>query len=81
MGRRSWPRARFPSIKGSVDEFGFMFGPNVEELGDAMEAVVAEERGSKCGEYARGMFTARKMAMAYERLFLCFKILLVQRLA
>lgn len=71
---------RFPSIKGTIvvdREFGFMFAPNVEELKEAMETVVKEgkrrlgERGVKCGEYARKMFTAKKMAMAYERLFLC----------
>lgn len=73
---------RFPSIKGSVvvdDGFGFMFAPNVEELVGAMEEAVAEgrrrlaERGRVCREYARAMFTAKKMAMAYERLFLCVK--------
>ena len=73
---------RFPSIKGTIvvdDEFGFTFAPNVEELIEAMEMAVAEgrrrlaERGSKCREYASSMFTAGKMGMAYERLFLCVK--------
>ncbi|KAL7150584.1 hypothetical protein ABFS83_05G123000 [Erythranthe nasuta] len=74
--------SRFPSIKGTIlvdDEFGFMFAPNVESLYEALERVVAEgagrlaERGKACKEYAVGMFTARKMALAYERLFLCIK--------
>lgn len=74
--------SRFPSIKGTIvvdDEFGFMFSPNVESLTEALELVVAEgakrlaERGKACKEYAASMFTARKMALAYERLFLCIK--------
>ncbi|KAG0454737.1 hypothetical protein HPP92_023686 [Vanilla planifolia] len=73
---------RFPSIKGSVvvrEELGVMFAPNVAALTEAMEKVVAEgrgkmaERGKACREYASAMFTAKKMAMAYERLFLCIK--------
>ncbi|KAJ4871517.1 UDP-Glycosyltransferase superfamily protein [Raphanus sativus] len=74
--------SRYPSIKRSVlvnDEFGFMFAPNVEALTEVMEVAVAEgverlaERGRKCREYAAEMFTASKMALAYERLFLCIK--------
>ena len=74
--------SRFPSIKGTIvvdDEFGFMFSPNVESLLEALEAVVKEgrerlaRRGKACREYATSMFTARKMALAYERLFLCMK--------
>lgn len=74
--------SRFPSIKGTIvvdDEFGFMFSPNVESLYEALELVVGEgakrlsQRGKACREYAASMFTARKMAMAYERLFLCIK--------
>ncbi|XP_062072955.1 uncharacterized protein LOC133777404 [Humulus lupulus] len=74
--------SRFPSIKGSIvvdDEFGYMFAPNTESLLEAMERVVAEgslrlaQRGKACREYASSMFTARKMASAYERLFLCIK--------
>ncbi|CAL0311736.1 unnamed protein product [Lupinus luteus] len=68
--------SRFPSIKGSIlvnDEFGFMFSPNVQSLLEALEAVVSEgqerlaSRGQACREYANSMFTARKMALAYER--------------
>lgn len=74
--------SRFPSIKGTIvvdDEFGFMFSPNVESLLEALEAVVEEgsnrlaQRGKACRNYATSMFTARKMALAYERLFICIK--------
>ncbi|KAF6169440.1 hypothetical protein GIB67_021443 [Kingdonia uniflora] len=74
--------SRFPSIKGSVvvnDELGFMFSPNAESLLEALETVVEEgsdklaRMGKACREYASSMFTARKMALAYERLFLCIK--------
>nr|KYP32727.1 Lipopolysaccharide 1,2-N-acetylglucosaminetransferase [Cajanus cajan] len=74
--------SRFPSIKGTIvvdDEYGFMFSPNVESFLEALEAVVKEgpqrlaRRGKACREYAAKMFTARKMALAYERLFLCIK--------
>jgi glycosyltransferase involved in cell wall biosynthesis len=73
---------RFPSIKGSIvvdDEFGYMFAPNVESLLERLENVVAEgarraaQRGRACREYAKSMFAATKMALAYERLFLCVK--------
>ncbi|GAV71910.1 Glycos_transf_1 domain-containing protein/Glyco_transf_4 domain-containing protein, partial [Cephalotus follicularis] len=74
--------SRFPSIKGTIvvdDEFGFMFSPNVESLFEALDVVVREgpkrlaQRGKACREYAASMFTASKMALAYERLFLCIK--------
>ncbi|KAF5797942.1 putative phosphatidyl-myo-inositol alpha-mannosyltransferase [Helianthus annuus] len=74
--------SRFPSIKGTIlvdDEYGFMFSPNVESLVEALELVVAEgprrlaRRGKACRKFAISMFTARKMALAYERLFLCIK--------
>ncbi|KAM7251200.1 hypothetical protein ACFE04_023083 [Oxalis oulophora] len=74
--------SRFPSIKGTIvvdDEFGFMFSPNVESLLEGLEKVVREgsrrlaKRGKACREYASSMFTASKMALAYERLFLCIK--------
>ncbi|KAL8216456.1 hypothetical protein R6Q57_023293 [Mikania cordata] len=74
--------SRFPSIKGTIlvdDEYGFMFSPNVESLVEALEAVVAEgpvrlaRRGKACRRFASSMFTAQKMALAYERLFLCIK--------
>lgn len=74
--------SRFPSIKGSIvvdDEFGFMFSPNVESLLESLEAVAKDgserlaQRGKACQRYAASMFTAWKMALAYERLFLCIK--------
>lgn len=74
--------SRFPSIKGSIvvnDELGFMFSPNVDSLVEALEEVVREgpkrvaQRGKASREYAASMFTASKMALAYERLFLCIK--------
>ncbi|KAK1435956.1 hypothetical protein QVD17_01729 [Tagetes erecta] len=74
--------SRFPSIKGTIlvdDEYGFMFSPNVESLVEALVTVVAEgpkrlaRRGNACRRYAISMFTARKMALAYERLFLCIR--------
>ncbi|XP_047306923.1 uncharacterized protein LOC124910334 [Impatiens glandulifera] len=74
--------SRFPSIKGTIvvdEEFGFMFAPNAEELEAAMTTAVAEgpgrmaRRGKACRDYATSMFTASKMALAYESLFLCIK--------
>lgn len=74
--------SRFPSIKGSIvvdDEFGYMFSPNVKSLMEALGEVVRDgtarlaERGKACRRYAVSMFTANKMALAYERLFLCIK--------
>lgn len=74
--------SRFPSIKGTVvvdDEFGFMFSPNVDSLVNVLEEAIAEgpvrmaQRGRACRKYAASMFAARKMALAYERLFLCIK--------
>ena len=73
---------RFPSIKGTLaveDEFGFLFAPNAENLKEALEMALKEgprrlaERGRACRRYAASMFTARKMAASYERLFLCIK--------
>ncbi|XP_044503662.1 D-inositol 3-phosphate glycosyltransferase [Mangifera indica] len=72
--------SRFPSIKGTIvvdDEFGFMFAPNVDSLLKALKAAIREgpkrlsQRGEACKKYAASMFTASKMALAYERLFLC----------
>lgn len=74
--------SRFPSIKGSIvvdDELGFMFCPNVDSLLETLEDVVIEgpkriaQRGKASQKYAASMFTATKMALAYERLFLCIK--------
>lgn len=74
--------SRFPSIRGTIlvdEELGFLFSPNVEALSEAVERAAAEgperlaERGRACRRYAESMFTARKMGLAYERLFLCIK--------
>ncbi|CAL9050476.1 unnamed protein product [Musa banksii] len=73
---------RFPSIKGTIlvdEELGYTFSPNVEALSEVLEKVVGEgkarlvQRGTACREYAKSMFVATKMALAYERLFLCLK--------
>ncbi|EPS63900.1 hypothetical protein M569_10883 [Genlisea aurea] len=72
--------SNFPSIKGSLvvdDEFGFTFPPNADSLYEALELAASEgkerlrRRGLACKKYAAAMFTAGKMALAYERLFLC----------
>ncbi|KNA23715.1 hypothetical protein SOVF_022550 [Spinacia oleracea] len=74
--------SRFPSIKGTIvveEEFGFLFAPNVDSLVETLEEVAKEgsrrlaQRGKACKEYAHSKFTAQKMALAYERLFLCVK--------
>ncbi|XP_050235239.1 uncharacterized protein LOC126683405 [Mercurialis annua] len=82
MSGKSVMASRFPSIKGTIvvdDEFGYMFAPNVESLVESLEKVVKDgskrlaQRGQACREYAVSMFTATKMALAYERLFFCIK--------
>ena len=46
---------------------------------DALELVIRDgpevlkRKGMACKEYALSMFTANKMASAYERFFLCMK--------
>ncbi|XP_050219328.1 uncharacterized protein LOC126669810 [Mercurialis annua] len=72
----------YPSIVGSVvvsEELGYIFSPNVKSLVDALELVirdgpkVLQQKGMACKNYALSMFTATKMASAYERFFLCMK--------
>ncbi|KAL5565167.1 hypothetical protein UlMin_028331 [Ulmus minor] len=72
----------YPSITGTVvvDEgFGYTFSPNVKSLVEALELVIRDgpnvlkKKGKTCKEYALSMFTAGKMASAYERFFLCMK--------
>ncbi|GAB4854469.1 hypothetical protein Ancab_023053 [Ancistrocladus abbreviatus] len=72
----------YPSISGTVlvdKEFGYTFSPNAESLIEALERVVGDglvvlqRRGAACKEHALGLFTAWKMASAYERFFLCMK--------
>ncbi|CAN6444244.1 unnamed protein product [Victoria cruziana] len=74
--------SNFPGITGSVvlnEAFGYTFAPNVKSLTEAMEAAIRDGRaelagkGLTCKKYALSMFTAGKMASAYERLFLCLK--------
>ncbi|KAE9458072.1 hypothetical protein C3L33_10027, partial [Rhododendron williamsianum] len=66
----------FPSITGTVvlnEGFGYTFAPNVKSLVEAMETAIAdgvevlERKGGVCKEYVGSMFTADKMASAYER--------------
>jgi glycosyltransferase involved in cell wall biosynthesis len=70
----------FSSIVTSVinnKDFGYTFSPNVDALTTALESVVRDGKdklqfmGQACLAYASKMFTAEKMALAYERLFLC----------
>lgn len=72
----------YPSIMGTVvlnEAFGYTFAPNVKSLVEAMEAAIGdgvevlERKGGVCKEYVGEMFTAEKMASAYERFFLCMK--------
>ncbi|XP_052184807.1 uncharacterized protein LOC127796613 [Diospyros lotus] len=71
---------RLASITGSVivsNEMGYTFSPTVSSLKRALYQVWEDGRGilEKKGMVARGrgltLFTATKMAAAYERLFLC----------
>lgn len=70
----------FSSIVWSVitdKKIGYTFSPNVQSLVVALEKVIKDgkdklrEKGQTCLAYASKMFTAKKMASAYERLFLC----------
>ncbi|KAG2553921.1 hypothetical protein PVAP13_9KG628600 [Panicum virgatum] len=67
------------TLMEAMQWFGYMFTPNVESLLESLEAEGAEgarrgaRRGRACRDYARSMFAATKMALAYERLFLCVK--------
>ncbi|KAJ6848506.1 uncharacterized protein M6B38_274815 [Iris pallida] len=71
---------RFASITGSLivgPDVGYTFPPSVESLKEALRRILADGRVvlKEKGEFARKravrLFTARKMAAAYERLFLC----------
>ncbi|XVF04313.1 hypothetical protein REPUB_Repub05bG0071900 [Reevesia pubescens] len=72
----------YPSIVGTVvvdESFGYTFSPNVESFVEALKSVIRDgpevlkSKGIACREYALSMFTASKMASAYERFFLCMK--------
>ncbi|XP_008785479.2 D-inositol 3-phosphate glycosyltransferase [Phoenix dactylifera] len=71
---------RFASITGSLivgPEIGYTFLPTVDSLKKSLHRILGDGRGvlAKKGEVARNralqLFTAAKMAAAYERLFLC----------
>ncbi|RZC76001.1 hypothetical protein C5167_000171 [Papaver somniferum] len=71
---------RFASITGSVivgPEMGYTFSPTVSSLKDALLNVIGdgrktlEKKGQMARQRALKLFTATKMATAYERLFLC----------
>lgn len=72
--------SHFSSITKSVlvsGDFGYTFSPRLESLRGALEGViedgkwVLENKGLACRSRAEELFTAVKMASAYERLFLC----------
>ncbi|KDP42185.1 hypothetical protein JCGZ_02915 [Jatropha curcas] len=71
---------RVASITGSVivdKEIGYVFSPTVVSLKNALYRVweegrgVLEEKGKAAMQRGLRLFTATKMAAAYERLFLC----------
>ncbi|KAG0473644.1 hypothetical protein HPP92_015501 [Vanilla planifolia] len=71
---------RFASITGSLivgPEIGYTFQPTVESLKNSIFKVfrdgriVLRRKGEAARERAAYLFTATKMAAAYERLFLC----------
>ncbi|CAN8248468.1 unnamed protein product [Cochlearia groenlandica] len=71
---------KLASITGSVvvgPHLGYTFSPNVESLTEAISRVVSDgteelqRKGRAARERALRLFTASKMADAYERLFLC----------
>ncbi|KAL1059651.1 hypothetical protein V6Z11_1Z019700 [Gossypium hirsutum] len=72
----------YPSIVGSVvvnRSYGYTFSPNVESFVEALKSVIKDgakvlkNKGIACRQHALSMFTATKMADAYERFFLCMK--------
>ncbi|KAK4398330.1 hypothetical protein Sango_1308500 [Sesamum angolense] len=72
----------FPSITGTVvlsGEYGYTFSPNVGSLLEALNLAIRDglkslqEKGMFCQKHVLSMFTASKMALAYERFFLCMK--------
>ncbi|KAH9324540.1 hypothetical protein KI387_004718 [Taxus chinensis] len=72
--------SHFASVVKSLvvsEDFGYTFSPRLESLKKGLERVledgkgVLEEKGRNCRRRAEGLFTAKKMGAAYERLFLC----------
>lgn len=71
---------RLASITGSVivgKEMGYTFSPTVRSLKESLYKVwkdgkgILEQKGKLARERGLNLFTATKMAAAYERLFLC----------
>ncbi|KAK1426812.1 hypothetical protein QVD17_15492 [Tagetes erecta] len=71
---------KFASITGSViigREYGYTFSPTVDSLKNSLYEVwkdgrgILEKKGKVVRERGMKLFTATKMAAAYERLFLC----------
>ncbi|CAI9106866.1 OLC1v1006103C1 [Oldenlandia corymbosa var. corymbosa] len=71
---------KLASITGSVvvnEDFGYIFSPTVRSLKKALYKAyddgreVLERKGQLARERGLNLFTATKMAAAYERLFLC----------
>ncbi|XP_010483541.1 PREDICTED: uncharacterized protein LOC104762030 [Camelina sativa] len=71
---------KLASITGSVvvgPHLGYTFSPNVESLVEAISRVVSDgteelqRKGNEARERSLRLFTASKMADAYERFFLC----------
>ncbi|KAK2638869.1 hypothetical protein Ddye_026664 [Dipteronia dyeriana] len=60
-------------------EEGYTFSPNVKSFAEALEVairdgpIVLQRKGIACKQHTVSMFTATKMASAYERFFLCMK--------
>ncbi|KAK7257170.1 hypothetical protein RIF29_30949 [Crotalaria pallida] len=72
----------YPSIVGNVvlnEDYGHTFSPNLESLIHSLEATIRDgpkilkKKGMACKELASSIFTATRMALAYERFFLCMK--------
>ncbi|KAJ0685610.1 hypothetical protein HanLR1_Chr11g0404681 [Helianthus annuus] len=71
---------KLASITGSViigKEYGYTFSPTVDSLKHGLYEVwkdgreLLEKKGKVVRERGMKLFTATKMAAAYERLFLC----------
>jgi hypothetical protein len=65
---------RFPSIKGSIvvdDEFGYMSAPTWSRCWRGWRPLWPRARRARTTP--KSMFAAPKIALAYERLFLCVK--------
>ncbi|KAJ4837381.1 hypothetical protein Tsubulata_006282 [Turnera subulata] len=72
----------YPSIVGTVvvsQQLGYTFSPNLNSLLKSLHWIIRDgskvlhNKGMASKNYALSMFTATKMASAYERFFLCMK--------